>query len=79
MLAVLFNVAVVNIRSDVNGGHLRDQVASGPVHELIKSNPATRRALTELKHAKHGLAGRCAALNCAVLLLSAWGQTKTAR
>merc|ERR1719215_2081284 len=32
-----------------------------------------------IKHVKHGLTGCREALNCAVLLLPAWGQTKTAR
>merc|ERR1719329_986575 len=46
---------------------------------LLNANPATRRALAEIKHVEHGLAGGSAALHCAILFLPAWGQTKAAR
>jgi hypothetical protein len=75
MLAVLLTVAVVDICATLNGCHLGDQVVSGPIDELLKASPATRRALAEVKHVNHSLARCRAALIGTVLLLQAWGQS----
>ena len=41
----------------------QEQVNHGPVHKLLKANLQTRRAVTETKHVKQGLAGGRAELN----------------
>ena len=41
----------------------QEQMNHGPIHKLLIANPPTRRAVTEIKHVRRGLAGDRAELN----------------